>query len=368
MNIPNIKLFQWLEKNSSKAKHVLAYSNIPGLTYDEYQTLTDYSLSPNFNLNQNKDTGAQELKELLSSSYSCQPEQVVTSTGGSEANFLIYLALLQHGDEVIVEKPGYEPLFSTSKIFGTRNIYWARNFEHDFQLDIESLQNLITKKTKLIVLTNLHNPSGVLIPQKSIQSVAELAEEYNIYVFIDEIFLDGAFHSQCSSFGLPHVIITSSMTKIYGVGGLRTGWIIAPKEVAIKCQNAKSHTTGCSPYISEILSSYLLRNAKDLLINRYQLLSKKNIAIVKKWVKQNNHLLNWVEPHGGVVCFPKYHSDISSEDLCLRLFNTYSILITPGQYFNQDGHFRLSFGCNSEELKAGLNSLEKGLEFILGSQ
>ena len=365
MNIPTLELFQWLQQNSARARHVFAFSIIPGITYEKYQNLTGYSLPSNFDLNQNKDTGAQELKEILCSQYSCQPENVVTSTGGSEANFLVFLAMLRPGNEVIVEKPGYEPLYSTPTIFGARTINWERGFENHYQLDIGSLQDLITKKTKLIVVTNLHNPSGVLSSKQSLQQLAELAEERNIYVLVDEIFLDGGYNSPLSSFGLPQVIITSSMTKIYGVGGLRTGWIIAPEEIAKQCQHAKSHTTGCSPYISEILSSHLLRYAKEQLLDRYQSISKQNLSIVKKWMQKQHQFLDWIEPDGGVVCFLKYNSDIPSVTLCLQLMHTYGVLVVPGLYFNQEGYFRLCYGCKTHILKEGLKILGNSLEHII---
>lgn len=368
MNIPNLELFQWLQKNSSKNKHILAFSNAQGLTYEEYKNLTNHFLSPGFNLNINKNKGAQELKDVLCSLYSCQLENVVTSTGGSEANFLVFLSLLQSGDEVIVEKPGYEPHFRTPTIFGARTINWARKYEDNYKLNVESLQNLITKKTKLVVITNLHNPSGISTPKQSLQQLSELLDEQNIYLLVDEIFLDGAFHPQFSSYGLPKIITTSSMTKIYGIGGLRTGWIIAPEEVAKKCQHAKSYTTGCSPYLSEIMSSHLIRNAKEKLQKRYISISKQNLNIVKKWILKHRHLLDWVEPHGGVVCFPKYYSDIPSVELCLQLIHKYNVLVSPGKYFNQEGHFRLSYGWKTAQLEEGLEKLGKGLEDIIGSK
>ena len=365
MNIPNLKLFEWLQENSLKSNHVFAFSNIPGLTYKEYQKYTNFSIPSNFDLNKNQDLGAQELKDVLCSIYSCQPNNIVTSTGGSEANFLVFLSLLKPGDEVIVEKPGYEPLYITPKIFGAKTINWVRRIEDDFQINLEYLGDLITKKTRLIIMTNLHNPSGVLTSQKTIQQLSEFAEKKDIYLLIDEIFLDGAFNRQNSSYGLPNVIITSSMTKIYGIGGLRTGWIIAPTEVVKKCQKAKSHTTGCSPYISEIISSHLLKNAKNHILDSYKSLAKKNLAIVKKWILKNHHLLDWVEPHGGIVCFPKYKSNIPSVNLCNQLLNKYKVLVTPGHYFNLDGHFRLGYGCKTPILEEGLEKLTNGLENMI---
>ena len=368
MNIPNIELFEWLNKYSKQAKYVLANSNIPGLTYEVYQNFTKYSIPHDFDLNKNNDYGAEDLLNALCSLYSCLPENIVTTTGGSEANFLVFASLIKPGDEVIVEKPGYEPLYRTPSIFGANTVYWERTYKKSFELDLANINDLITKKTRLIVLTNLHNPSGVCISRKILQELNEIIEPKNIYLLIDEIFLDGSVNNQVSAFGLSNVIISSSMTKVYGLGGLRTGWIAAPAEIANKCQITKSHTTGCSTYISEILSSHILRNGKESLIRSYKQLSKTNISIIRKWINKNHVLLEWVEPHGGVVCFPKYHSNILSVDLCMQLFKEFDVLVSPGSYFNKEGYIRLSFGCDSETLIKGLEALEYGLKKIIGSK
>ncbi|MBU0497411.1 MAG: pyridoxal phosphate-dependent aminotransferase, partial [Candidatus Thermoplasmatota archaeon] len=269
MNIPSLGLFHWQETYARQAKYVLAYSNIPGISYRKYQALTRWAVPASFNLNKNDDRGASELREVLCSQYSFSDENVVTSTGGSEANFLVFLASLRAGDEVIVETPIYEPLYRIPELLGARTISWERRFDNRYQLELKSLEELITKKTRLVVLTNLHNPSGVCVRKSVFQRLGRLAEQYNFYVLVDEIFLEGMIPIQSSVFGIPRMIITSSMTKIYGVGGLRTGWIIAPQEVAEKCQLSKGYTTGCSSYLSEILSSHLLRNGKDQLLQEY---------------------------------------------------------------------------------------------------
>ncbi len=365
MNIPSLGLFHWQETYAHQAKYVLAYSNIPGISYEKYQTLTGCSVPAHFNLNKNDDRGASELRELLCSQYSCRDGNVVTSTGGSEANFLVFLALLSSGDEVIVESPIYEPLYRIPEFLGARPILWERCFDNRYQLELESLKELITEKTRLVVLTNLHNPSGVFIPKNVFQRLGELAEHYEFYVLIDEIFLEGMIPHHSSVFGMPRMIITSSMTKIYGVGGLRTGWIIAPQEIAEKCQLVKSYTTGCSSYLSETMSSNLLRNGTEQLLQEYISLSHFNRKIMKQWIHRYRDLLEWVEPDGGVVCFPKYRGAISSEELCLELLRSYDVLVTPGCFFNKDGYIRISFGVDTKVLEPALTALGDGLETIL---
>lgn len=364
MQVPRVDLFDWLLQNSPKASYNFAFSEIHGLSIEEYQKLTSFTLPGNFDLGSNAHYGASELKDTLSSMYRCKSENIVTTTGASEANFLVFSSLLSRGDDFIVEQPGYQPMWLTPEMLGARCISWQRRFEDKFYVDVKALETLFTKKTRLVVMTNLHNPSGVLTDQKTIKILAEIAENHGAYVLIDEIFLDGSFAPQPSSFGTPNVIVTSSTTKIYGLGGLHTGWIAAPKEVAAQCQRVKAHTTAAASFISEIMAAHLLRTAREDLIKRYQKRAKTNLAILKRWMHHHD-VLEWVEPDGGIVCFPKYSIDIPSITLCRYLFETQKILLNPGAFFNLEGHLRLSYGCKEETLRNGLEALETGLNTIV---
>jgi aspartate/methionine/tyrosine aminotransferase len=364
MHAPGIDLFEWLLQNAPNATYNLAFSNIYGLSVEKYQKYTGFTLPKNFDLGSNIQYGASELKKTLCSMYNCTPDNIVTTTGASEANFLVFSSLLSQGDEFIIEQPGYQPMWLTPEMLGARRINWSRKFENKFRVDVETLQSLITEKTKLVVITNLHNPSGVLTNQKTIKTIAEIAEEHGAYVLVDEIFLDGSYSKKPSCFGIPNVLVTSSATKIYGLGGLHTGWIIAPEEMATQCQRMKAHTTGASSFISEIMTAHLLNNARDEVIKRFQKHATTNRVVMKKWMTQHKDLLKWVEPDGGIVCFPKYSLDIPSVDLCKHLFEEQKILVNPGAYFNSEGFIRLSFGGDKETLQSGLEALTNGLQDV----
>jgi aspartate/methionine/tyrosine aminotransferase len=361
MRAPRIDLFEWLLKNASKATYNLAFSNIYGLTMEDYQKYSGFTLPKNFDLGSNTQFGAIELKKTLSSIYDCEPDNIVATMGASEANFLVFSSLLTPGDEFIVEQPGYQPMWLTPEMLGARRIPWPRKFQDKFRVDAKSLQNRITKKTKLIVLTNLHNPSGILTDKNTIKAIARIAQEYGAYVLVDEIFLDGSFVSQPSSFGIPNVIATSSTTKIYGLGGLHTGWVIAPKKIIMQCQKLKTHSTGASSKTSEIMTAYILQNARANLIKRFQKRSKANLEYLRKWMDHHKEWFEWVRPDGGIICFPKYSMDISSIELCKYLLTKQKILVNPGAYFNQDGFIRLSYGCDLSLLQSALDALETGL-------
>lgn len=357
MRAPRVDLFDWLHVNAPKATYNLAYSNIYGVTTEEYQQLIGFSLPKDFDLGINEAHGSKELIHTLSKMYQCLEENIVTTTGASEANYLVFSSLLEPGDEFIIEQPSYQPMWLTLEMLGGRCVPWPRRFESNYRLDLETLKHLMTKKTKVIVLTNLHNPSGVWADRKTIESVAKIAEAHGCYVVVDEIYLDGSFTRHPSSYGVPNVIVTSSATKVYGLGGLHTGWIVAPADVSAECQRRKSHTTGASSYVSEVMTARAFGTARDALIARFQNRAEKNLVLLRKWMLGHQDVLDWVEPDGGIVCFPKYHLDIPSVPLCQRLLDDAGILVNPGAFFNQEGHFRLSYGLEPETLEHALYAL-----------
>lgn len=361
MHAPRIDLFEWLLQNASHATYNLAFSNIHGVTVHEYKSIAEFPLPDSFELGSNAQYGASELKTTLCSMYTCTNDNVVTTTGASEANFLVFSSLLRKGDEFIIEQPAYQPMWLTPEMLGAQRIIWPRPFDQRFKVQIEALESLITKKTKLVVLTNLHNPSGMLMDQATMKEISRIATDHDIYVLVDEIFLQGSFSPQPSSFGLPNVIVTSSATKIYGLGGLHSGWIIAPEDVARLCQRTKAHTTGASSYTSEIMTAQILHVARNALRERFLKRAKTNLGYLEAWMNQHPEFFEWSKPDGGLMCFPRYTMNMPSVDLCKYLLKTQGVLINPGAYFDREGFVRVSYGCDTPMFQKGLDALEKGL-------
>ncbi|MEM0492540.1 MAG: aminotransferase class I/II-fold pyridoxal phosphate-dependent enzyme [Candidatus Thermoplasmatota archaeon] len=366
-SISKLSLFEWLLTQRNNAEYILGFSDADGLTLSEYYQLTEFKVPPDFNLGVNHLYGSEELKKVLSEMYHCEPNNIVITSGCTEANFLVFFALLNRGDEVIVEQPGYQPLFVTPEVLGARLVFWPRLFNNGFKLDVNGLHSLVTPQSRLVVFTNLHNPSGVLTDIVTVKAVSEIASSKGLYVLVDETFLDGAFNTPQSAFGLPNTIITSGISKVYGLGGLRVGWIIAPEEIATLCQEAKAHVTAGVSALSEVFSAQFLSIAKSDYLRRLHRHSEENLQILSKWFSDNQELVEWVKPDGGLFCFPRYKIPVSSLDLCRRLISDVRVMVDPGFFFNMEGFFRLGFICEQEALAGGLSVLSKGLGLIKAS-
>jgi len=364
MQIPSIDLFSWMLHQYPHAKYILSFSNSDGVSLQEFTELTGYNIPSDFDFGWDTHYGSDDLKKSLQNIYHCKKEEIVTTCGGTEANFLVFLSMLKKPAEIIVETPTYEPLWKTPLLLQATPIFWERRFEEGYALNLNELPFLITKNTKLIIITNLHNPSGVLIDKKTLHTLAAIAKEHNIYVLIDEIFLDATEKNMLSAWNLPNTIITSSVAKIYGFCGLRTGWIIAPKHLSEQFQQAKAHTTISSPFLSETITAKALTYARQTIRTRFQKKAQTNTKIIADWIKDHTDLFTWVPPDAGIICFPKYMLPVSSMKLCTYLLSKYQILVSPGSFFRQESHIRIGYNLEPDYLQDGLTALAQGVKAL----
>ena len=144
MIIPRIELFEWLLNNHERADYVLAFSKMKGLSKGEYDELVNYDLGPELDLGRGDPRGANEFKQVLAQMYGCGIDNIVTTSGGTQANFLVYLATLNINDEFIIEQPGYQPMWLTPEMMQAKKVPWARHFNDEFRLDIDALDALIS--------------------------------------------------------------------------------------------------------------------------------------------------------------------------------------------------------------------------------
>ena len=222
--------FMHWAKTRPKVKYDLALSGILNLPFAEL----DVKLS-DLELHGDKAYGYRPLVDALAHHRHVAPENVVTVSGGtSMANHLAMAALLEHGDEVLIEQPTYDPLLAIAEYLGAKIKRFPRRFEDDFEIDIVELEKQITPRTRVIALTNLHNPSSELVEEATLRKIGELARDVGARVLVDEVYLEAMFeNSPPSAVSLgPEFVVTSSLTKGYGLSGLRCGWILADPEVA----------------------------------------------------------------------------------------------------------------------------------------
>jgi aspartate/methionine/tyrosine aminotransferase len=303
--------------------------------------------------------GYPPLIEAIADRYGVKEKNVVSSIGTSHALFLVCAALIEAGDRVLIEAPTYEPLLAVSSAFGAQVSRLPRRFEEGYGISLPELESLLTQGIKFVLLTNLHNPSGSFLPRETLEKVIVLAKEKNILVVIDEIYLEFMF-GEPSAFHLSdNVLIISSLTKVFGLGSLRCGWVLAPPELAQRMRRIVDYTNVEGTVIGEKIACQMFGQL-DAIKRKTLTLIESNKNAIRNMVNRIP-CLSWVEPAGGVVCFPRIQSGFTGDELAQILREDHDTAIVPGSFFECSRHFRLGYGGDPEVLAAGLTNIQKVL-------
>jgi aspartate/methionine/tyrosine aminotransferase len=343
-------------KEQATARYNLANSGLLGCSTE------DLVLEPgDLQVNGANHDGYPPLLEAIAARYGVTSEQVVTAPGTSGANFLAFAALIEPGDEVLIEQPTYEPLLATLGFVGARVRRFARRFENGYRLDLDEIRSLLTEKVRLVVLANPHNPSGVLLEPEEVAEVARLAEGAGAHLLVDEVYRDIWFEEAPPShvhLG-PNVLATSSLTKSYGLSGLRCGWILCAPDLARRLRLAKDLMEAVDSVPSDTLAAAAFRQLPRLTARSRSILDP-NIAQVRAFLAEHEEWLDCVIPRRSMTVFPRLRREEDAEPLhdWLRSRDT---SIVPGKFFEAPRHFRLGFAVMPEDVARGLENLSAGL-------
>ncbi len=306
--------------------------------------------------------GYEPLVEAIAARAGLTAERVALATGASGANFLVGGALLRPGDEVAVERPVYDPLLGIPRFLGARIRRFDRTFEEGFQVDPERVAEAMSARTRLIIITNLHNPTGALTSIDRLEAVGRLAEEVGAKVLVDEVYLEsvpGTPQPPAATLSATF-ISTSSLTKAYGLSGLRAGWILGSPEVAEKCRRIRDLVDGVGAFPSELLALIAFENLTALR-ERARGILDPNFQLLKGFVGGRPEL-EWVEPKGGSVGFPRIAGLEDSDPFVTKLREQFDTGVVPGHFFEAPAHFRVALGGRRETLEGGLQRLGEALD------
>jgi aspartate/methionine/tyrosine aminotransferase len=305
--------------------------------------------------------GYEPLQTALAQKCQVPRECIVAATGTSMANHLVMAALLEPGDEVLIEHPTYEPLVSVPLYLGAEVKRFRRSAERGFLLDPELVERSVSARTRLIVLTNLHNPTSVLAHEATLKHVGDIARNVGTHVLIDEVYLDALFENAPRS--AVHLgeefITTNSLTKVYGLSGLRCGWILAKAELAERLWRLNDLFGVIPAHPAERLSCVALAFLERIAA-RARTLLEANGQLLNSFFASRDEL-DWLPHQFGTVSFPRLKWG-SVDKLCRLLAERYETSIVPGRFFEMPQHFRIGIGCDTATLQAGLDRLSRALD------
>jgi aspartate/methionine/tyrosine aminotransferase len=300
------------------------------------------------------------LREAIAAHCGVPADRVFVSVGSSLANFLVYLAEAR-GGHVAVESPGYEALVKLPDAVGGTVATFARVEEKDWRIDPESLKAAAKAGTRLIVVTDLHNPSGKRLHPDDLALLLETAERRDAAVLVDEVYLDLALEpARTSALASDRVIVTNSLTKAHGLGGLRIGWILASPERVRRIAewNDLVSPAHAAPSVA-VATAYLPKAVPFLARSRAML--RERLEIVDAWVAARGDV-SWRKPDGGVSAFLRLPPGVDSEAFAERAIRDHGVRVIPGAFFQAKDHIRISYGLPAADLTKALAALGDALD------
>lgn len=304
--------------------------------------------------------GYKPLLERLAAKAGVPEEYVVSTMGTSMANYIALTALVHPGDAVLAERPTYDPLLTILDHIGARVSRFDRRPEKGFRLGLGELERKLTPETRLVVLCNLHNPSGALTDETTMRQVGEMAAKVGARVLVDEVYLDTLFDQPWrSAFHLgPNFVATSSLTKAYGLSGIRCGWILAQPQLVQRMWQIVDFTYGSPVHPAELLSVIALDNLVQIR-NRARLLLETNRLLVNEFLARHADL-DCEPSQFGTTIFPRLRAG-NTEEFVTLLREKYETSVVPGEYFEQPQYVRIGFSGATETVRGGLERLHDAL-------
>lgn len=309
--------------------------------------------------------GYAPLLEAIAARYGVGPDNVATGVGCSGVNFLAFAALIDSGDEVVIESPAYDPLIAAVRMLGGTPRFFRRRADEDFALDAGAIEAALTPATRLVIVSDPHNPSGVLAGPERMSAIVALAERTGVLVLVDEVYKDtvpgrpvppAATHS-------PRMISTNSLTKAYGLPNLRCGWSLAAPEITRRIRRARDIVDVSGPIPTERLSLIAMQHL-DTLGERARRLIAANRPLFAAFLERQTALQ--CAPSAVTIAFPRFRDGRDAAPFVEKVWNDDRVALVAGAFFDLPSHFRVSLGGATEALRDGLGAMERAL-FAVGA-
>ena len=308
--------------------------------------------------------GDRRLREAIAAAHpGIGADDVLVTPGAAAALFIIHAVLLEKGDHLVVEHPNYGTNLETPRAFGCEVETLPLAFESGFQPDLDFARRAVGARTRLLSVTNPHNPTGVLKPAAAITALIDIARGRNTRLLVDETYRDvSAVAKPPLAAQLdPCALSVSSMSKAYGLPGIRIGWIISKDRALMEeLLAAKEQIVICNSAVDEEIALQYLRKA-DTFLPRIRASVAQNAALLEGWMTRQADTMEWVAPQAAVVAFPRFRNSVAidTERFYRLLRDDYRTAVGPGHWFEvSDRHMRLGFGYpTADQMRRGLDNL-----------
>jgi aspartate/methionine/tyrosine aminotransferase len=309
--------------------------------------------------------GILELREHIATLYpGATTDNVLVTSGAAQANFTSLWTLLEPGDEIVVMLPNYLQIWGVAQNFRLQVKSFNLEEERDWGVDLDELDSTVTDKTKLVAVCNPNNPTGHIMTAEEMDGVVAAADRVGAWLLADEVYAgtERTTEKVTPSFWgrYDRVLAIGSMSKAYGMPGLRIGWIVAPEEMVDEVWARQEYVTIGSAMLANKLAAFALApQVRPRILARTRGYTRNGYGHFERWADSHGELFSWVPPQAAPIVLVRYDAGVNSTELCMRLIQEHSVEVVPGDHFGMDEYLRISYGLPEDYLLEGLDRLSR---------
>jgi aspartate/methionine/tyrosine aminotransferase len=342
----------------------LTVRELLGLAGSSTEALLDVSLG------YSQSNGTDELRRRVAALYpGASPDQVVVTSGSSEANFVSCWRIIEPGDDVAVLLPTYMQAPGLARNFGAEVRPFFLHAERAWEPHEEEIHRAVGPGTRLVVVTNPNNPTGHVLSDTARRLIVSRAAEVGAWILADEVYRGAERDGQTTpSFwgSYDKLVVTSGLSKAYGLPGLRIGWVVSTPAFAAEAWARHDYTTICPSAANDHLATIALEpGVRDKILERTRRILNTNYPMLDAWLTGIGAGMTWRVPEAGAVCFVRYPQAIAASQIVARLRVDHSVLLVPGEHFGMPGCLRFGYGGDLRQLEQALAETERGLRRML---
>ena len=366
-------LERWQSTWENRVRYNLSESGVHPLSVRELLALAQAAADPllDVRLGYSQSNGTDALRERIAALYpGATPDQVLVTNGSAEANYVAALRVIEPGDQVAMLLPNYLQLWGHVQNLGAQVRPFRLHEERGWAPDPAEIRSAIAPGTKLVVVTNPHNPTGHVLADAMRGAIIDRTAEVGAWLLADEVYMgaerDG--NTTASFWGsYDRLLCVAGLSKAYGLPGLRIGWLVGPAPIVADAWARHDYTTIGPSGASDHLATLTLQPAvRERLLARTRAILRENYPVLEQWLKTFGPSFTWVPPQAGAICWVRYRSRVDGETLVERVRAGQSVLLVPGEHFGMPGYLRFGFGNELPELRAALETTATGLRPALG--
>jgi aspartate/methionine/tyrosine aminotransferase len=363
------ELERWQSTWENRVRFNLAESGVHPLSIQELLGIAGASAVPllEVRLGYSQSNGTDLLRQRIAALYpGASPDHVLVTTGSAEANFVACWRLLEPGDKVAMLLPNYLQIWGQAQNLGAHVRGFDLRASHGWEPFPEEIRTAIAPGTKLVVVTNPHNPTGHVLSDEARRVILERTREVGAWLLADEVYAGAELNGKTTpSFwgSYDKLICVSGLSKAYGLPGLRIGWLVAPPEFVAESWARHDYTTigpaGASDHLAAVA---LVPGVREKIIERTRRILNANYPVFEEWLKRFGDTFSWHPPQAGAICLVKYRQQVGALEVVEKIRAQHSVLLVPGEHFGLPQHIRFGYGNELSELQAALAETEHGLK------